>query len=442
MKYGSFRIITLGCKVNQYDGQAIRELLGEAGLAEAQAGERADIVVVNTCTVTSRADEKGRKAVRRGIRDNPHALVIVTGCAAVTGPERYRAIPGVGLVLTKEEMTDVQSVLSGRDARRGDVFGLRISSFAGHTRAFLRIQEGCDSCCSYCIVPYARGPARSRPLQSIGEEARRLVDSGHKEVVLTGIHLGAYGRDFQDVSLCDAARKALGAPGLVRLRLSSIEATEVTPGLLELFGEDARLCPHLHLPLQSGDDAVLRAMNRRYTAAGFLSVVEDVRRRVEGVALTTDVMVGFPGETEGQFENTLRVCREAGFSRMHVFRYSRRAGTPAAEMPQVAGDIAVKRERRALDLAGALAREYKESFVGETVAPLVESRRDRKTGLLTGMTERYVSALLEGPDSLMNEIVPMRVVSADADAVRGRALTRYGAGAYYTMSQAGRSRLP
>ena len=417
MSHRTFHVTTLGCKVNQYEGQAIRERLAGLGLRETGLENRPDVIVVNTCTVTSRADGKSRKRVRRALLANPEAVLIVTGCAAVTDPERCRAIPGVTHVLTKAQMTRIEDALRGQTPAEGDVFELTVSRLAGHTRAFLKIQDGCDAFCSYCIVPYARGRPRSRPLKDIGEEARRLADSGHREIVITGVHLGRYGKDLNGPTLCDAVREILKTRAVERLRLSSIEAAEITPELLAMFREDPRLCPHLHLPLQSGDDDTLRSMNRGYTAAEFLRVVERIRSVLDEPAVTADVMVGFPGETEARFRNTLQVCRDAAFTRTHVFRYSRRPGTPAADMPQVPGRVVAEREARAVGLTRELALNYRRTFLGRTVAPLVESRRDPRSGMLTGLTERYVTVQFNGPDGLMNSITPVRAV-----CVRGEAM--------------------
>jgi len=416
----TFKIVSLGCKVNQYDGQAIRERFEKLGLTPVERGGNADVVVVNTCTVTARAEAKSRKEIRRMIRRHPRSQVVVTGCGVEVNADRFLEIAGVDRALTKSQMTCFRPDAPTAELGGGDILDLGIASFEGHTRAFLRIQEGCDAFCSYCIVPHARGRSRSRGLSDIAEEAKRLVDRGHREIVLTGIHLGAYGKDLGDADLCDAMRAALDVEGLQRLRLSSIEAMEVSERILDLAAEDTRVCPHFHLPLQSGADEVLRAMNRRYTAREFLEVVERIRHRLSRPAITTDVMVGFPRETEEHFEKTLRLCREARFSRMHVFPFSPRPGVPAAEIqPRVPKEAIAERERRALELARSLALEYKQSFVGQVVKPLVESRRDRETGLLTGLTERYLTVRLEGPDCLMNSIVPVRVANADPDRLRG-----------------------
>ncbi len=419
----TFAITTLGCKVNQYDGQAMCERMTALGWRELGFGETAQVTIVNTCTVTATADEKCRKIVRRAVRANPVGRVIVTGCAATTSPERLRRIKGVTAVLTLEQMVRVGEFLeTGIEPASGRALDLGISAFSGHTRAFLKIQDGCASGCSYCIVPLARGPLRSRALHDIEREAERLVDAGHAEVVLTGIHLGHYGRDLgSKPRLCDAVRAVLAARGLQRLRLSSIEAVEVDDKLLDLAASDDRFCPHFHLPLQSGDDHVLAAMRRGYTVSEFLRVIDKVRERFELPALTTDVMVGFPGETEAQFENTLRVCREAGFSRIHIFPFSPRPGTTAVDMPgRVAGDLIRRRGSRLKSLADELALDFKRRLVGRTVVPLVEHRRDRATGLLTGLTERYQKVIFDGPDSLKGKLVPVIVQKLCGHRLHGR----------------------
>jgi len=419
MNYRSFHIVSLGCKVNQYDGQALRERLTALGLAEAPLSARPNVVVVNTCTVTSRADEKCRQRVRAAVKASPGAMVIVTGCGAAVAPERFAAIPGVSLVLAKDELSSLGGVLGGEPACRGGTWDLSVSDFGERDRAFMKIQDGCDAFCSYCIVPYARGKPRSRPLADIGDEARRLADRGFAELVLTGVHLGAYGRDLPGATLVQAVRRVLAAQSTARVRLSSIEVMEASEELLALMAGEERVCPHLHLPLQSGDDEVLRAMNRRYTAADFLRVVDKARRALDRPAITTDVLIAFPGETDAQAANTLRVCEAAGFSRMHVFRYSRRPGTAAARLPLVDGGAAAEREAAALALGRSLALRHRQSFVGQVVEPLAESRRDKATGLLTGFTERYAPVLFDGPDSLMGRVVAVRALEAGAEAIRG-----------------------
>jgi len=415
--------------VNQYDGQAIREKMARLGWREVPFGHAAQVTIVNTCTVTHTADEKCRKAVRRAVRASPGGRVIVTGCAAAASPERFRRMEGVSAVLTHGQMARVEDFSSSffrsdREPSAGWPFEAGISSFAGHTRAFLKVQDGCASRCAYCIVPLARGRPRSRPLEEVRREAERLVAAGHAEIVLVGVHLGHYGRDLGGrVRLDDVVEQVLSVRGLQRLRLSSIEAVEVTDDLLEVLASDSRACPHFHLPLQSGDDAVLAAMRRGYTVREYLAAVERIRARFDLPALTTDVMVGFPGETEAQFGNTLRVCREVGFSRMHIFPFSPRPGTAAADMPgRLRREVVRARERMLKAVADELALDFRRRLVGRTVRPLVEGRRDRGTGLLTGLSERYQRVVFPGPDSLKGRVVPVVVEGACDNRLRGRLL--------------------
>lgn len=418
----TFSLTDLGCKVNQVDGQIMRERLADLGWREAPSREPADLAIINTCTVTSRADEKCRKAVRRAARRNPQARVIVTGCGVVLSAEQFAAIPGVSAVLTRAQMMHVEEYLDrGATPADGDPFRHCIHRFAGHTRGFLRIQDGCESHCAYCIVPLVRGPLRSRPLDAIREEARTLVEAGHRELVLTGIHVGRYGADRSEgVSLADVVEAVLEIRELKRLRLSSIEALEVTERLLDVAASDARFAPHFHLPLQSGDDAILRAMHRPVTAAEYLRRVELIRSRFDRPAIGSDILIGFPGETEAQFAHTLAVCREAAFSRIHIFPFSPRPGTPAAELPdRVRGDAIREREGRLKALADELALSFKRPFVGEVVHPLIEHRRDRRSGRLTGWSARYLRTECDGPDALMGRIAPVRVTEATPDRLIG-----------------------
>lgn len=419
----TFALANLGCKVNQYDGQVMRERLAALGWREVPFRERADLYVVNTCTVTARADDKCRKQVRRAIRRNSEARVIVTGCGAECGAETFAAIEGVSAVFTRDQMVHVAAYLENDlIPRPGDAFAQGISGFAGHTRAFLKIQDGCDANCAYCIVPKVRGPMRSRPLNEVRSEAERLVAVGHIEIVLTGIHVGRYGADLgAAVCLVDAARAVLETPGVERMRVSSIEAVELTDALLDLAASDGRFCPHFHLPLQSGDDALLAAMRRRYTVAEFLGRVGRIRKRLDRPSITTDVMVGFPGETDAQFENTLAVCREAGFSRMHIFPFSPRPGTAAAEMPDPVPQHRVRqREQRLQALARELALAYKQTFVGQEIYPLVEHRRSSASGLLTGWSAQYLRTDFAGSDELMGRIMSVRVKSVTPERIRGQ----------------------
>ena len=433
-KAATCTLITFGCKVNQYESQALREMLLAAGWREAAAasGTPCDVAVVNTCTVTAAARRKSLRAVRKA----EARRVVVTGCLAETEPELFAAMGDRVIVLPKAHAAQIVRRLCGdasaprtaNGATPPSVFDLRIAGFEGHSRAFLKVQDGCDAGCAYCIVPRARGRPVSRPRDEVRREAERLAASGFREIVLCGVHLGAYGRDLSAAaSLEDLVEDLLSLAGVQRLRLSSIEVNEVSDRLIALMASAPALCPHLHVPLQSGDDAVLRAMGRRYTVEEFLRVLERVQERVACPSFTTDVMVGFPGESRGAFENTLRACRRAGFSRIHVFPFSARPGTPAARRGGRVPSAEVRtREREVQALARDLAGEYKQRFVGSVVHPLVEHRRDAATGLLCGYTERYVRAVFtasgvgrSGPCALMGRIVPVFVASAGHDSVRG-----------------------
>lgn len=414
---------TLGCKVNQYETQALREILLGAGYLEVPFGQPCDVCVINTCAVTGGASRKSRKHIYRAIRANPGAVVAVTGCLAEVDKAEIETIPGVSRVISKAEAGDILRVLGESDSGHG---AFEISQFGGHTRAFLKIQDGCEAFCSYCIIPYARGRLRSRNREEIRREAKRLVAAGHREIVLTGIHLGLYGAERDDSDrLEDVVEDLLAMDGLERLRLSSIEMREVNDRLLDLIVGHEKLCPHLHIPLQSGDDDILRAMNRGYTSAEFLAALDRIRARVDNPSLTSDVMVGFPGESDEQFRNTLSVCRLAGFSRLHVFRFSPRDGTRAAEMPgRIPERIAKEREAETERLGDELALEYKRGFVGRAARPLVEHDRDRESGSLCGYTERYLKVIFDGGDALAGAIVNVSIERCEASAMYGRLLSQ------------------
>jgi len=421
-------LITLGCKVNQWDTEALREDLERRGFVEVAPSEPADLYVVNTCCVTHESHRKSVRHVRRLARAHPGAALVVVGCSVEHSAEAFLAIPGVGCVGTNAEKPGIGAVaarlvgLEGTPAEPAEASQWpSISRFAGHTRAFVKVEDGCNDFCSYCIVPHVRGRVRSRPPDEVAAEVTRLVANGYREVVLTGIHLGAYGLGTEGQwTLGALVRRLTATPGLQRLRLSSLELREVSDELIELAAASHVLCPHFHIPLQSGDDAVLHAMNRRYTGADYLARVDAIRRRIDDAAITADAIVGFPGETDEQFRHTIALARQAAFGRMHVFPYSDREGTPAASMPHKTPRAVIK-ERRAemLGVAAELATAYHRRFVGRTVEPLIENSRDHRTGLLVGYTERYVRVFLDGPDELLGRIVPVRVTETLARGVRG-----------------------
>ena len=410
-----FSFITLGCKVNQYDAQAMREAFLARGYEEALHREPADIYVVNTCTVTGTADSKSARAIRRLLREHPWSRVVVAGCGVDASASYLDEFGERVLCAGNAEKLCLPDVLEGRGSAACETWASGIAGFSGHTRAFVKVQDGCNGNCTYCIVPRVRGASRLRPAGEALEEIRRLVDGGFREVVLTGIHLGRHD------DLPRIIRGAARIDGLLRLRLSSIEALEVNDALLDAMLSSEKICPHLHLPLQSGSDDVLDRMNRPYTSGKFLSAVERVRKALPDPALTTDVIVGFPGETEADFNATISVCRRSGFSRFHVFRYSDRGGTPASKMRDKCGPhVVVPRIERLKVIASEMATEYHQRIVGQVVDVLVEHRRDRETKHLTGLTGRYVRVLFEGPDALMGQLVPVEVTQAHSEHVAGK----------------------
>jgi threonylcarbamoyladenosine tRNA methylthiotransferase MtaB len=406
----TFAFVTFGCKVNQYESQALRERFARKGLAEVDAARGADLFVINTCTVTETAAAEAQRTVRKLARRFPFAEITVTGCAADSHREEFLGLPGVRRVVThglKASLCD-DPRLSEADTAPS-IFDLTISRFDRHTRAFLKVEDGCDLHCSFCIIPKVRGTALSRPLQSAVDEAKRLVDNGYREIVLTGVHLGSYGKDLAPRSLLpDLVERLLGIGGLARLRLSSIEANEISDPLIALMAGAPRFCPHLHLPLQSGDDDVLRAMRRRYNARQYLAACDRVSERVAEPSFSADVIVGFPGETDAQFENTLEVCRRVGFSRLHLFPYSRRRGTDAALLPDLPGRVKKERLHRLERLAAELTETYARRFLGREVEVLVEEEG--------GYTERYLKAHVAGA---ANTVVRTRVQRVEHGEIYG-----------------------
>lgn len=370
---------TLGCKVNQYETEYVREGLASIGYADAEPDEPADLCVVNTCTVTSEGDAKSRQVIRRMARQNPAAKIVVMGCYATRAPEEVGALPGVTEVVTdKRELPDLLGRFGVTDAPTG------VSGLSSRSRAYVKVQDGCLLRCSFCVIPHVRPNLTSRPLEHIEQEVRRLVDNGYREVVLTGIHLGHYGVDWNRqrprdkaswVRLSHLVRRLAELPGDFRLRLSSIEATEVTRELIDVMADHPeKVAPHLHISMQSGSDSVLRRMRRRWGSKRFIDRCELLRDRLDQPAITTDVIVGFPGETETEFEETLDTCRAAGFSKIHIFPFSRRRGTPAWDMPdQVSKQEKAERVDRLQEVEAELRDAYHESLIGRRLRVLVET---------------------------------------------------------------------
>ena len=420
---GTFAIETHGCKLNQADALALaREFVG-AGLRQVREDEAADVYVVNSCTVTHVADRKARQSLRAARRRNPAATIVATGCYAERSPELLRAMEEIDLVFGNVEKARlVEQVVEWRGENVvpcavGDDADY-ISPQVGRTRAMVKIQEGCDQVCAYCIVPKVRGRERSVPTDALIGEVRRLVAEGYKEVVLTGTQLGSYGFDLPDASLQSLVASVLSRTDVERLRVSSLQPKEVTDGLLALW-DDARLCPHFHMPLQSGSDDVLKRMRRRYTAAEYAETVRRIRGRIPHAGVTADVIVGFPGETEKDFRDTYEVCERIGFADMHAFPYSARPGTSAAHY---GGHMEppVKRERMdaLLALAKCQAREFRQFNIGMERPVLWESQAVHEGALhWTGLTDNYIRVRARSGGNLLNVIKGARMKAVGEDGV-------------------------
>jgi threonylcarbamoyladenosine tRNA methylthiotransferase MtaB len=402
------RLVTLGCKVNQYETQLVLEALEKNGFREAVQDEPADLCVVNTCTVTNNGDSRSRQVIRQLARQNPGTRTLVMGCYATRDPESVRKLPSVFEVVTdKRELPDLLARHGIHDMPTG------ISRFEGRKRAYVKVQDGCILNCTYCIIPQVRPGLRSRPPEDIEAEIRRLIDNGHQEIVLTGIHVGHYGVDttrgrsgLPPFRLSHLIQRLDRIPGNWRMRLSSIEAAEIDERFIDVAADSIHLCPQFHPALQSGSNTVLQRMRRRYTVDKFLTTVERMRTRLDNPALTTDIIVGFPGETEAEFEETLATCRSAGFMKIHIFPFSPRRSTPAASLPdQVEGTIREARMRRLERLERELAGQYYASLVGTELEVLVEGQLDHRPGWVSGTDRRYVPVEMPGQRADVNRIV-------------------------------------
>jgi threonylcarbamoyladenosine tRNA methylthiotransferase MtaB len=408
------RLVTLGCKVNQYETQYVKETLELAGWREAAEGEAAELCVVNTCTVTAEADAKSRQLVRRLHQSDPRAAILVMGCYATRDPNSVAKLPGVTHVITdKNRLLDALKDFGVERLPSG------IGRFDGHQRAFVKVQDGCLLNCSYCIIPQVRPVLRSRPIEEISEEVSRLIAGGCHEIVLTGIHLGHYGIDLskgkpksQWCRLWHLIDRLDELSGNFRIRLSSLEAAEVRGEFVEALARSRRICPHLHLCLQSGSDRILALMKRRYRTAGFLERCRRLRGALDKPAFTTDVIIGFPSETDEDFVATCRVVEEVGFSKIHVFSYSPRSGTPGADLPKrVPPAVVDERRERLHELERRLADVYARSLIGRRLDVLVESADPDYPGHVRGTSCRYISASFEGRlESLRRQRVPVVAV--------------------------------
>lgn len=423
--------MTLGCKVNQYETEAMQKLFEAAGYEIASEISQASVVVVNTCTVTAVSSQKSRQMIRRAAGINPNAVLVVAGCYAQSEPDEIAKIDGVDVIIgTKDRTRIVELIRNAQGVMRnektlsvvGNVEDIREFEELPHaphrTRAFLKIEDGCNNFCAYCIIPYVRGRVRSRSLASIRAECLALAAAGYKEIVLTGIHIGAYGRDLSEkISLVDAIKTVFDVANPLRLRLGSIESAEMTDELIDLLKSDARICNHVHLPLQSGSDEILRAMRRPYTTKNFAELTARLVAEVPEISIGTDLIVGFPGETDEHFAATLEFIRAQPFSKIHVFPYSARAGTVAATLPnQISPQLKKSRASSALEVSRAKAQIFSEQLIGKTVEIIAETSTG---GVVDGLTKNYVRVYVPDENIQPGAVVKVKVERLHRDGVFG-----------------------
>lgn len=424
--------LTLGCKVNQYDSDAMRTIFLQQGYRAVKEEEEADVYVINTCSVTSIGDRKSRQMVRKIRRKHPQAVIAVAGCYAQIAPEIFEAMGDIDVIVGAQNRSKIVEYVEQAQKKEKTINAVKdimsVTEFENlyvdaegetKTRAFIKVQEGCDNYCTFCIIPFARGKLKSRKQKDAVEEIRRLVVKGYREIVLTGIHLGNYGRDLHDgTSLATLVEELLRIPNLLRIRMGSIESVELSDDLINLIKDEPRVCRHLHLPIQSGSDAVLRRMNRHYRLPEYKKLISELREKIPGLALTTDLIVGFPGETEENFMETLETLRELRFSAIHVFPYSQRTGTPAAVFPnQVPGDIKKDRVHRVQELEKEISKEYRKTFLQKTVHVLIE---EEKNGYFEGLSDEYIRVSITDKNVEKGRLYSVYVENLTEDGLIGR----------------------
>jgi threonylcarbamoyladenosine tRNA methylthiotransferase MtaB len=428
MKMPSVAFHTLGCKVNHYETEAIWQLFQSEGYERTDFDSSADVYVINTCTVTNTGDKKSRQVIRRAIRKNPDAVICVTGCYAQTSPAEIMAIPGVDVVVGTQDRSKMLTYIQQYQEERMPINGvsnimkarvyeeLDVPAFTDRTRASLKIQEGCNNFCTFCIIPWARGLLRSRKPEDVLSQAQQLVDSGYKEIVLTGIHTAGYGEDMKDYSFAKLLRDLdKNITGLKRIRISSIEASQITDEVIEVMGNSEKIVPHLHIPLQSGSNTVLQRMRRKYSMEMFGERLDRLKEALPGLAITSDVIVGFPGETEEEFMETYRFIDNHKFMELHVFPYSKRTGTPAAKMEnQVPEDIKNERVHKLISLSDQLAKEYASDYEDTVVEVIPEEEFKDEPGknLFVGYTTNYLKVVFEGNEDMIGKLVKVKITEA------------------------------
>ena len=437
-------VATLGCKVNQFESEALMSALEQKGYGIVPFDEGADITIINTCTVTHRADFQSRQMIRRAFRSNPKSLIIVTGCYSQVEPEVMTKIEGVRYLLGNKEKGQIPELLplmqkdelpqiQVSDIQKETVFwDIPLHSFQRHTRAFLKIQDGCDAHCSYCIVPYARGPSRSLPSEKLIEHLRVLKEKRFKEVVLTGIHIGSYGMDLTPPFPLEKLLRRIEEEKIPdRIRLSSIEPLDFSADLISFLSQSTKVCPHLHIPIQSGDDEILKMMNRDYDRSFLSSLIQELHQSIPKLAIGADVIVGFPGETEEKFEHTYELIKSLPFSYLHIFPFSKRKGTPASQFPWRVDEAVIKKRAEKMRELGKKKRQaFYHQFLHQELRVLVEDRREKETGRWKGFSRNYIPVSLslesvsEGNPNWINQEYPVVVTELTEKGVVGSVVER------------------
>ena len=425
-------VITLGCKVNQYESEAMLAQLTKAGFSPCPKGEPADVVLVNSCTVTAASDQKVRQSIHRARRNNPDAVIVLTGCMPQAFPEESEALSEADIVLGNSNrgslLSHILTYLSTRQRiidivphENNDTFEpMQVDRFHDRTRAFLKIEDGCNRFCAYCIIPYARGRVRSKPLEDVRNEVAALAEHGFREIVLTGINLSCYGQDL-GLHLCDAVEAACSVEGISRVRLGSLEPEQLSLPVIHRLAKQPKLCPQFHLSLQSGCDETLRRMNRHYDTAEYREIVQNLRDTFPNCAITTDIMVGFPGETDNEFAQNLAFAKEIAFAKVHVFAYSRRPGTKANDAPgQLTNKVKEQRSREMIAVTTVTQQAFLQQQIGTVQSVLAE--REIQPGILEGYTENYTPVHFPGSDSQCGTILPVNITDAADMTCRGSAL--------------------
>ena len=421
---------TLGCKVNQYETEAMSELFASDGYQIVPFDEKSDVYLINTCSVTNIGDRKSRQMIRRARKTNPDSIIIVTGCYAQTAAEEVMEIEGVNLVIGTKDRGNIVEIANTLTPDShinlvGDIMHnhkfeeLKVTKYTDRTRAFIKIQEGCNQFCSYCIIPYARGPIRSRQPQEVIEEIKELVKNGFKEIILVGIHVASYGLDLKTTSLEELLCEVDKIEGIRRIRLSSIEPMTLNGDFIKKIAPSKKLCHHFHISLQSGCDETLKRMNRKYTTKQFKEIVDGLRENFDDVAITTDIMVGFAGETEEEFNQTLDFVREIQFAESHIFQYSQRRSTPAAKFPnQVSPQIKEQRSKILIEECAKSQKRFLEKFIGSTMEVLFE--QPTKTNMMEGKTGNYITVHVPFEEGLEGSFRNVKLMQIKDNIVIGK----------------------